>query len=248
MSIFHSYHFSIPVYSYIRAHISVSSSFILISLFRAILYLIKRRCAISKYTAVNYSRVHYFSGAPWIRETLRVEISVVPPPVSLIPLTDGRVSNGDRSAVRYAGTCHENLSRRPLGRLGRTRAVARWDGNVALQRWGCGRCRPRDGGRGYRFTARRSPILQISRLLSAERVCALERNRFLLFWARFCDFFQWFTLPSPPRDYDSSFRSLQFFRWNGGWDILGSKRSSMIWRKECKDYRAPPRPFTPLTV
>lgn len=37
------------------------------------------------------------------------------------------------------------------------RAVARWDGNVALQRWGCGRCRPADaGGRGYRFTARRS--------------------------------------------------------------------------------------------
>lgn len=26
------------------------------------------------------------------------------------------------------------------------RAVARWDGNVALQRWGCGRCRRRDGG------------------------------------------------------------------------------------------------------
>lgn len=28
------------------------------------------------------------------------------------------------------------------------RAVARWDGNVALQRWGCGRCRRRDGGGG----------------------------------------------------------------------------------------------------
>lgn len=44
----------------------------------------------------------------------------------------------------------------PLGVSAAQGAVARWDGNVALQRWGCGRCRPGDGGRGYRFTARRS--------------------------------------------------------------------------------------------
>lgn len=121
---------------------------------------------------VGYSRAHNFiRGASWIRDS-RVEISVVPSPVSWSRYWRSRVET-----VRYAGTCHENLSRRPLGRLGRTRAVARWDGNVALQRWGCGRCRPRDGGRGYRFTARRSPILRISKLLLAESFGALERNR-----------------------------------------------------------------------
>lgn len=44
----------------------------------------------------------------------------------------------------------------PLGVSIAQGAVARWDGNVALQRWGCGRCRPGDGGRGYRFTIRLS--------------------------------------------------------------------------------------------
>lgn len=37
----------------------------------------------------------------------------------------------------------------PLGVSVAQGAVARWDGNVALQRWGCGRCRPGHGGRGY---------------------------------------------------------------------------------------------------
>lgn len=143
---------------------------------------------------------------------LRVEISgsMVPPPVSLIPLTDGRVSNGDRSAVRYAGTCHENLSRRPLGRLGRTRAVARWDGNVALQRWGCGRCRPRDGGRGYRFTARRSPIF-------GYRDYYPRTKPFLPLWGTLLRFFSVVqpSTPSPSRDCDSfrfSVSSVRFFR------------------------------------
>lgn len=119
------------------------------------------------------------------------------------PAADGRVSNGDRSAVRYAGTCHENLSRRPLGR---TRAVARWDGNVALQRWGCGRCRPRDGGRGYRFTARRSPILRISRLLLAESLRSRTRP-YVPLRARF------FRDSPPVADYKFfPSRALRYFR------------------------------------
>lgn len=64
MSVFHSYRFSVSIHSYIRAHVSVSSSFIFISLFRAILYLIKHRYAISECTVVGYSRVYHFSGAP----------------------------------------------------------------------------------------------------------------------------------------------------------------------------------------
>lgn len=127
---------------------------------------------------------------------LRVEISVVPPRL-LDPATDGRVSKGDRSAVRYAGTCHENLSRRPLGRLGRTRAVARWDGNVALQRWGCGRCRPRDGGRGYRFTARRSLRFFGYRDYYSRDERELSRSSSGTFSPRF------FVVDTPALDYNS---------------------------------------------
>lgn len=62
------------------------------------------------------------------------------------------------------------------------RAVARWDGNVALQRWGCGRCRSADaGGRGYRFTARRSSsFLRFSRnIIRCERDILLLRPPFI---------------------------------------------------------------------
>jgi len=46
----------------------------------------------------------------------------------------------------------------PSGVSAAPRAVARWDGNVALQRWGCGRCRSGNGSRGYRFTAQTFPL------------------------------------------------------------------------------------------
>lgn len=58
------------------------------------------------------------------------------------------MSSPTNDRAHGAGACHENLPvpPRPPRTDSATRAVARWDGNVALQRWGCGRCRRRDGG------------------------------------------------------------------------------------------------------
>lgn len=97
---------------------------------------------------------------------LRVEISVVPPP-------DPAYWRSRVERRPVGGTIRRNVPRKsvssaPWASRPHTRAVARWDGNVALQRWGCGRCRPRDGGRGYRFTARRSSDFRISGLLPAD--------------------------------------------------------------------------------
>lgn len=110
-----------------------------------------------------------------------MEISVVSPsfPEAAILTVACRTGTARRAATGRRYNTQERATKiclvgAPTGVSGRPRAVARWDGNVALQRWGCGRCRPRDGGRGYRFTARRSPILRLSGLLLAESVCAVS--------------------------------------------------------------------------
>lgn len=69
--------------------------------------------------SAGYSGVHN-SIETWMR-VLGVEITVVPR--FMIPLLTVacRTATGRRGGIEYAGACHENLSRRPLGRLGRTR-------------------------------------------------------------------------------------------------------------------------------